>query len=82
MINRIFGTLCALAIVGVVVFAVLNYGNYRSLCFNATPAETEVIVEADTLLEGVAPAAEHEVEVVEAEVEVIEPDSVTVQSMP
>ncbi|MBQ8493064.1 MAG: hypothetical protein IJ464_02140 [Alistipes sp.] len=34
MINRLLGTLCALAIIAVMAFAVLNYGNYTSLCFN------------------------------------------------
>lgn len=59
MINRLFGTLCALAIIAVMVFAVLNHGNYRSMCFKetakadvavATPApEPEIIELQDSL---------------------------------
>ncbi|MBR2866567.1 MAG: hypothetical protein IKC12_02450 [Alistipes sp.] len=59
MINRLFGTLCALAIIAVMVFAILNRGNYRSMCFEvrakadvvvATPAsEPEIIELPDSL---------------------------------
>lgn len=59
MINRMFGTLCALAIIAVIVFAILNRGNYRSMCFKerakadvvvATPAsEPEIIELPDSL---------------------------------
>lgn len=53
MINRMFGTLCAVAILGVVALAVLNWGNYTSICFGDEPAvevvaerlETQAIVE-------------------------------------
>jgi multidrug resistance efflux pump len=34
MINRIFGWLFTLAALAVVAFAVLNRGNYTSMCFN------------------------------------------------
>ena len=43
MINRLFGTLCAMAILAVVVCAILNRGNYRSMCFNET-AKADVVV--------------------------------------
>lgn len=59
MINRLFGTLCAMAILAVVVCAILNRGNYRSMCFEegtkadvalATPAsESEIIELPDSL---------------------------------
>lgn len=59
MINRLFGTLCAMAILAVIVCAILNHGNYRSMCFNerakadvvvATPAsEPEIIELPDSL---------------------------------
>lgn len=62
MINRLLGTLCAIAIIAVMVFAILNRGNYRSMCFEetanadvtiATPAsesETpEIIEQPDSL---------------------------------
>lgn len=43
MINRLFGTLCAMAILAVIVCAILNRGNYRSMCFNET-AKADVVV--------------------------------------
>ena len=59
MINRLFGTLCAMAILAVIVCAIFNHGNYRSMCFNerakadvvvATPAsEPEIIELPDSL---------------------------------
>lgn len=59
MINRLFGTLCAMAILAVMVFAIFNHGNYRSMCFKerakadvvvATPAsEPEIIELPDSL---------------------------------
>lgn len=59
MINRLFGTLCAMAILAVIVCAILNHGNYCSMCFNerakadvvvATPAsEPEIIELPDSL---------------------------------
>lgn len=59
MINRLFGTLCAMAILAVIVCAILNHGNYRSMCFSerakadvvvATPAsEPEIIELPDSL---------------------------------
>lgn len=59
MINRMFGTLCAVAIIAVMVFAILNRGNYHSMCFKerakadvvvATPAsEPEIIELPDSL---------------------------------
>ena len=48
MINRIFGWLFTLAALAVVAFAVLNRGNYTSMCFNK---EAEV----DTKSVSVAP---------------------------
>ena len=34
--KRVVGTLFCLVAIAVMVFAVLNYGNYRSMCFNAS----------------------------------------------
>ena len=65
MMNRVFGTLCALAIIAVMVFAVLNWGNYTSMCFavpepapepiidTATYEPTELIIPEDTIPETV-----------------------------
>ena len=55
MINRLFGTLCAIAIIAVVVVAVLNRGNYTSICFEdkakadvavTTPASEPILDDA------------------------------------
>ena len=39
--NRIIGILFTIATLAIIVFAILNYGNYRSLCFTA-PTEVEM----------------------------------------
>lgn len=68
MINRIFGWLFTLVALAVVVFAVLNRGNYTSMCFNK---EAEV----DTKSVSVAPEV-NETEVNEIEEPVVElPDT-------
>jgi hypothetical protein len=68
MINRIFGWLFTLAALAVVVFAVLNRGNYTSMCFNK---EAKV----DTKSVSVAPEV-NETEVKEIEEPVVElPDT-------
>lgn len=36
MMKRVVGTLFCLVAIAVMVFAVLNYGNYRSMCFDAS----------------------------------------------
>ena len=46
MINRIFGWLFALVTLAVVVFAVLNMGNYTSMCFD----DAEEVVEAEVIV--------------------------------
>jgi hypothetical protein len=45
MINRIFGWLFTLAALAVVVFAVLNRGNYTSMCFNNAGEAEEVVAQ-------------------------------------
>ena len=68
MINRIFGWLFTLAALAVVVFAVLNRGNYTSMCFNK---EAEV----ETKSVSVSPEV-NEIEVNEIEEPVVElPDA-------
>ena len=65
MINRLLGTLCAIAIIAVMVFAILNRGNYRSMCFEET-AKADVTI--------ATPALEPEIS------EIIElPDSLSLQ---
>lgn len=56
--NRLLGTLFALATLAAIAFAILNYGNYTSMVFTVTtdapatpadaPAEVEIYVD-DTL---------------------------------
>ena len=45
MINRIFGWLFTIAALAVVVFAVLNRGNYTSMCFNNAGEAEEVVAQ-------------------------------------
>ena len=72
MIQRFIGILFTLATLAVIAFAILNYGNYHSICFDesATTVETPAI-EAEAEIE-----VESEAEVeIEAEAEVIEEDT-------
>lgn len=50
MINRILGTLFTLAIVALMVFAVLNWGNYRSMCFKPKATESEELPQRDSTI--------------------------------
>jgi hypothetical protein len=43
MINRIFGWLFTLATLAVIVFVILNRGNYSSMCFNDNCEVEEVV---------------------------------------
>lgn len=71
--KRVVGTLFCLVAITVMVFAVLNYGNYRSMCFDASESaemaeETEDLpcVEAcDSLAVEPVVTPEEVVEVVE-----------------
>lgn len=67
MINRMFGTLCAVAILGVVALAALNWGNYTSICFGDEP-----------VVETVTDESKSQAIVEEIEAEIIEPDTTAV----
>ena len=43
--NRVLGVLFALATIAIVVFAILNAGNYRSMCFTAEEKTTDPVAE-------------------------------------
>lgn len=54
--NRLLGTLFAIATIAAIVFAILNFGNYTSMRSAAEPTEAveierEVVVEGETLVE-------------------------------
>lgn len=72
MINRVFGWLFTLATLAVIVFAILNRGNYSSMCFDENDEMEEVVeVVAIEENENEEPASEplnvdDELEVVEA----------------
>lgn len=67
MIQRFIGILFTLATLAVIAFAILNHGNYHSICFDESAATT---------VETPAIEAEAEIEVEsEAEAEVIEEDT-------
>ena len=43
--NRFLGTLFALATIVAAAFAILNYGNYTSMCFSAASADSTTVVD-------------------------------------
>lgn len=52
--KRLLGWLFAIAALAIVAFAVLNYGNYTSMCFDdndtsSTPPQTEAPTVVDSL---------------------------------
>lgn len=56
--NRIIGILFTIATLAIIVFAILNYGNYRSLCFTE-PTEVEMpIMVPDSLYDENLPIVE------------------------
>ena len=80
MINRILGTLFTLAALAIILFAILNRGNYRSMLFGrveepateamelAVESATETTEAIDTAVEEVIPVEESSSEqVVEGE---------------
>ena len=46
--KRVVGKLFCLVAIAVMVFAVLNYGNYRSMCFDASES-AELVEETEDL---------------------------------
>ena len=48
MMKRVVGTLFCLVAIAVMVFAVLNYGNYRSMCFDASES-AEMVEQTEDL---------------------------------
>lgn len=46
--NRIIGTLFALATLAAIAYAIYNAGNYTSICFTEEDAPTEEVVEITT----------------------------------
>jgi hypothetical protein len=70
MIQRFIGILFTLATLAVIAFAILNHGNYHSICFDESAATVETpAIEAEAEI-GVESEAE-----IEAEAEVIEEDT-------
>lgn len=59
--NRLLGTLFALATLAAIAFAILNYGNYTSMVF--IPTMEEPAIPADAPAEGDAIPADAEVEI-------------------
>ena len=85
MINRIFGWLFTLAALAVVVFAVLNRGNYSSMCFNKDCEAEEVAAKGVNEIEELAVELPDVADDMEAEAEadavapVIDADTAIVQ---
>ena len=85
MINRIFGWLFTLAALAVVVFAVLNRGNYSSMCSNKDCEAEEVVAKGVNEIEELAVELPDVADDMEAEAEadavapVIDADTAIVQ---
>lgn len=45
--NRLIGTLFALASLAAIAFAILNYGSYTSMCYTPAPTPAVSIVEEE-----------------------------------
>lgn len=77
MIKRVLGWLFTLVVLGVVAFAVLNRGNYTSMCFD----KTETVV--NEIEEPVVELPDDAVDVVDADADadatIIEADTTIVQ---
>ena len=57
--NRVIGVLFALATIAIVAFAILNTGNYRSMCFTAEEEVASTTIEVvETVVEENIPDAE------------------------
>ena len=68
MIKRIIGTLFTLVTLAIVVFAIMNWGNYRSTIFDtksSDTATTDIAAEPDSITVEVEPqpAVDGEVEI-------------------
>lgn len=69
MINRILGTLFTLAALAIILFAILNRGNYRSMLFGKSE---EPAVE---ITEGVATEVAEAIDTADAELDLNEEES-------
>jgi hypothetical protein len=56
--NRLLGTLFALATLVVIAFAILNIGDYSSMCFEPTASIANTPVEESVIIYDVVPLAE------------------------
>ena len=73
MINRILGTLFTLAALAIILFAILNRGNYRSMLFGKSE---ESAVE---ITEGVATEAAEAIDTADAELDLNEEEALSEQ---
>ena len=53
--NRLLGTLFALATLVAIAFAILNFGNYSSMCSTTDAVDSELTIEEETLYEEIQP---------------------------
>ena len=73
MINRILGTLFTLAALAIILFAILNRGNYRSMLFG------RVEESAVEITEGVATEAAEAIDTADAELDLKEEEALLEQ---
>lgn len=73
MINRILGTLFTLAALAIILFAILNRGNYRSMLFGKSEEP------ATEITEGVATEAAEAIDTADAELDLKEEEALSEQ---
>lgn len=67
--NRALGIIFTIVAVAAMVFAILNWGNYKSLCFTNTEAESEEIIPVEEIeMEMIEEVTEEPTPIVEEEV--------------
>lgn len=67
--NRALGIIFTIVAIAAMVFAILNWGNYKSLCFTNTETESEEIIPVEEVeMEMIEEVTEEPTPIVEEEV--------------
>lgn len=67
--NRVLGIIFTIVAIAAMVFAILNWGNYKSLCFTKAETESEEIIPVEEVeMEIIEEATEEPTPILEEEV--------------
>jgi hypothetical protein len=67
--NRVLGIIFTIVAIAAMVFAILNWGNYKSLCFTKAETESEEVIPVDEVeMEIIEEVTEEPTPIVEEEV--------------